>query len=434
MTRVTLTLALFGLLLSAAVTRAADPETVDRIVAVVGDEAILESELASQIQLVALQTGKQPKTQAELREMQKQILESMISDKLFLLEAKKDTSISVRPEEVDQALDEHVARIAQNFGSEDAFLKALSDEGLTLRDLKRQYRDEVKNQLMKQRLIQKKLYDVSVSRHEVEEFYKDYKDSIPPQPEGVKLAHILIRIEPSQAVEDSVKALASDLREKVLNGADFAALSARYSSLGAGANGGDLGYVSREDVVPEFARAAFNLQVGDISGVIRTQYGYHIIKAEGKRDDKLKLRQILLAAIPSPQDTARAYQLADSLMKELDAGADFAEMAKTFSVDDETRAKGGELGWFAVQQLPPEFADAVKGWKTPGEIRGPVKSRFGLHILKLIDYQPEKVYTLEDDYDQIKELARQHKTEEVVQEWVERIRKVTYIDNRLSQG
>lgn len=434
MKRFTYLLLLAGLLGVLAPVSYAQRETVDRIVAVVGDEVILASELANQMQLVALQSGRRPKSDQELQKLQKDVLESMIQDQLFLIEAKKDTSISVRPEEVDQALDEHVAKIAGNFESEDAFLQALADEGLTLRDLKKKYREEVENQLMKQRLIQKKLYEVSISRHEVEEFYKTHKDSIPAQPEGVKLAHILIEIKPSQKVEDSVQALAADLRTQVLDGADFATLSSRYSGLGAGANGGDLGYIAKSDVVPEFARAAFNLQPGDISGVIRTQFGYHVIKCEGKKEDRLKLRHILLPVIPSAADTTRAYQLTDSLLTELRAGADFAEMAKAFSNDDETRASGGELGWFATNQLPTEFADAVTGWKTPGEYRGPVVSRFGLHILKLMDYQPSKQYTLEDDFDQVKELARQAKTDDVVGQWIAKIRDKTFIEYRLDQS
>jgi peptidyl-prolyl cis-trans isomerase SurA len=409
-------------------------EVIDRIVAIVGNRVILASELASQIQLQAFQTGRQPKTKEELQQMQNEVLEQMISDQLFLMAAQEDTSITVRPEEVEQALDDHIARVAQGFESNEKFLEALAAEELTIRDLKKQYRSEIENQILKQRFIQKKLSSISVSRREVEDFYKKYKDSIPGQPEAVKLAHILIPIEPSQRVEDSVKELAMELRRRVLEGADFAAISAQYSSMGAGANGGDLGYVSREDVVPEFARAAFKLSVGDISGVIRTQFGYHIIKCEGKKGDRLKLRHNLLAVEPSGEDTMRAIRLADSLLQEARNGADFAQLAKMFSADNETRAQGGELGWFATEQLPAEFAAEVSGWKTPGEYKGPIQSQFGLHILKLLDYQPARQFTLKDDYDRIKEMARQQKAAKVIEEWISKIKKKTYIEYRLADA
>jgi peptidyl-prolyl cis-trans isomerase SurA len=406
-------------------------DVVDKIAVVVGDEAILASELANQIQLVAFQTGQHPEKPEEVAQFQKQVLEQMVSDKLFLKEAKNDTTIEVRPEEVQQALDEHIARVIENFGSEDAFLKALSAEGMTLRDLQKQYEQEIQNNLLRQRYIQRKLYNVSVSKFEVEKFYHDFRDSIPNQPEGVKLAHILLSIKTSSAIEDSVKAEAEKLRQRILDGADFASISSQYSSMGAGTNGGDLGFVSSDDMVPEFAAAAFKLNEGEISGVVRTQFGYHIIKCEGKNGEKSHLRHLLLAVQPSAQDTAQTMALADSLMQAARGGADFGEMAKVYTQDNDSRARGGELGWFAVEQLPEDFIPVVNGWTTPGEYRGPVKSKFGIHILKLLEYQPAKVLTLEGDFDKIKEMARQDKTGKMVDQWIAQLKEKTYIDYRL---
>ena len=419
------------LVISIALPARGEKEVVDRIVAVVGDQVILASEVASQLQMAAIRYGQHFKSQEEMNKFRDDVLNSMISDQLFLIAAKKDTTISVRDDEVDQALDDHIARISSQYDNNDDFLDALSQEGLSLRELRKKLRPEVKNQLLKQRVMQKKLSNVSVSRHEVEEFYNNFKDSIPTQPEAAKLAHIQLAVEASPEVEDSVKQLAQKLRQEILDGADFATISARYSSLGAGANGGDLGYVSRDEVVPEFARAAFNLSVGDISGVIRTQFGYHIIKCEGVRGDQLKLRHVLLAVQATREDTLRTAKLADSLMTAIRNGADFAALAKQFSSDNSTRAQGGELGWFDISKLPPEFAQAVKGWKTVGEIRGPVYAQTGLHILKLLDYTPEKRLTLTDDYDRVKEMARQQKLAEFTDKWIEEIKKDTYIDIRV---
>ena len=302
---------------------------------------------------------------------------------------------------------------------------------MTLRDLERQYEEDIRNNMLRQRYIQQKLYGVSASRYEVEKFYQEFGDSLPNQPEAVKLGHILLRIEPSPELEDSVRSLAGELRQRILDGADFATVSTGYSSLGAGANGGDLGFVERNDVVPEFARAAFKLNSGDISGVIRTQFGYHVIKCEGKRGTRLRLRHLLLAVSPSAADTALVMNLADSLAGEVRSGTDFAELAKAYSQDDDSRPQGGELGWFAAESLPEDFTQAVSGWRTPGEIRGPIPSGFGVHILKLLDYQPGKELTLEDDYDRIKELARQDKTGRIVDEWIAEIKQRTYLDYRL---
>lgn len=422
-------LAVLLLLVITSVTHA-QREVIDQILVVVGDNVIMSSEVASQLQLYMFQSGRQIQSEAELKKMQANILQQMINDQLFLIEAKKDTSISIRPDEIEKSLNDQIARIKQNFDSEEAFLDALATENLTVRDLKKRYRGEIENQLLKQRFIQRKLYSVSVSKKEVEEFYNEFKDSIPSQPEGVKLGHVLLPFQASAKVEDSVKERAMELRQMILDGSDFATVSSQYSSKGAGTNGGDLGYISRDDVVPEFGRAAFNLSVGDISGVIRTQFGYHVIKCEDKKGERLKLRHLLLFVEPTPEDSQKTINLADSLLQELRNGADFADIVKVYSIDNETRSRGGELGWFAVNQLPPEFAEVVTGWKTPGEYRGPLYTQFGAHILKLLEYQEEKKFDLNQDYDKIKEMARQDKTGKMVDKWIEEIKAHTFIEYR----
>ncbi len=427
-----LRIALF--LLALAVGRAsAEREVIDRIVAIVGDEIILASELAGQMQLISLQSGKAPRNNAEVEQLRNQTLDGMVSDRLFLISAKKDTSIHIRPEEIEQALDEHVARMKENFTSDADFESALAAEGLSVRELRKRFKSEVENQLLKQRYIQRKLFGVSVSKHEVEEFFKEFKDSIPVQPEALKIAHILLPFKASPKVEDSVKALAEELRSKAIEGADFASMSAQFSSFGAGTNGGDLGFISRSDVVPEFARAAFNLSPGDISGVVKTQFGYHIIKCEEKDGEKLKLRHILLGVVPTKEDSAYSIKLADSLINEIRAGGNFEELAKVFSDDNDSRPQGGELGWFAADKFPREFSKDLTGWKTPGEIKGPISSQFGAHIVKLLDYQPEKEYSLEGSFDELKELARQDKTGRLVDEWVADLKKLTFIEYHLDE-
>ncbi len=406
-------------------------QPLDKVVAVVGSDIILASELAGQMQLTALQTGKRPQTEEDVKKFQREVLDQMVSDQLFLQEAKKDTSINIRPEEVEQALQEQVQRVSARFKTNEEFLDALSAEGLTLRDLQKKYRDELQNQLTKQRYIQKKLTAVSVSRHEVEEFYGKFKDSIPAQPEAIRLAHILLKVTASKEVEDSVRTLVTGLRQQIQRGADFAAISAQYSSPGAAPDSGELGLVAHDDLVPEFGRAAWALQDGDISGVVRTQFGFHVIKCEGRRGDKLKLRHLLVMVQPAPKDSAAIRHLADSLLTLLRGGADFTDMARTWSNDDDSRVKGGELGWFALKEMPPEFADSVAGWKTPSEYRGPVASPNGLHILKLLEYQEEKRFALPEDYDKLKELARQDKTGRLVDKWVNEIKSRSFVEYRL---
>ncbi len=405
-------------------------EPVERIAAVVGSEPILSSELAAEMQLSAIQRGIRPQTKEEIDKFQSEVLNQIISDKLFLMEAKKDTSIKAAPEEIDQALEEHVKKVSSQFATQDEFLQELNKEGLNLRAFKKRLRPEVENELLKQKFISKKLSNISVSRQEVLEFYDKFKDSIPDQPEAVRLAHILITFQPSKGTEDSILKEAENVRKMAVAGGDFAALAATYSSASAALNGGDLGFVSRGDVVPEFARAAFNLSPGEISGVVKTQFGFHIIKCEEIKGDKAHLRHILLEVHPTPADSALSYKLVDSLINVIKGGGNFAELAKVYSADNDTRKQGGELGWFAKADLPADFIPAIDSLKNIGDIYGPVKSEYGLHILKLLEHQEARKFSFDQDYDRVKEMARQYKTSKFIEKWVEETKAKTYIEIR----
>ncbi|UCD94973.1 MAG: peptidylprolyl isomerase [Candidatus Zixiibacteriota bacterium] len=408
----------------------AEQEPIESIVAVVGREPIMASELAAQIQLVAIQQGLRPETQEDIEKLKEDVLEQMISERLFLIEARKDTSIKVLPEEVEQAQNDHIARISSQFESEEAFLTQLGREGLTLRSFKKRLKPDIENQLLKQRLISKKLSKISISKKEVLEFYELYKDSIPPQPEAVRLAHILITFQPSQATENSVLEAAEKVRQNAAAGADFATLAATYSAGPTAMTGGDLGFISADDVVPEFGRVAFNLSPGDISGPVRTQYGYHIIKCVEVSGKRARFLHILFEVNPTSQDSALSYQLIDSLNREIENGADFKELAKVYSADNDSRKQGGELGWFAIENLPPSFIDALDSMVNIDDIYSPVLSEFGLHILKKLDWQEGRVLTPENDFDQVREMARQSKTGEFVDKWLKEIREKTYVEIR----
>jgi peptidyl-prolyl cis-trans isomerase SurA len=420
--------ALITILVSIAPAFALEP--VDGIVAIVGREPIMASELAAQLQMMAIQNNIRPQSTEELQKFQTEVLNQMINERLFVIEAEKDTMIRVSDEEVEQALEDHIAQTAGQFSSEEEFLQQLAREGLNLRTFKKRLRPDIRSQLLKQRLISQKLSEISVSRQEVLDFYDKYQDSIPEQPEAVRLSHILITFQPSKSTEDSVRQLAEEVRKNVAAGADFAAMAARYSTGPSALSGGDLGFVSRDDVVDEFGRVAFNLAPGDISGAVRTQFGYHIIKSEEIKGKTAHLRHILFEVVPTAADSALSYKLVDSLLTEIKNGADFKELAKVYSADDDSRRQGGELGWFAIEDLPPSFAAAMAKMPNIGDVYGPVLSQYGLHILKKLDWKEHRKLNPTDDYDEIKEMARRIKTGEVVDKWLAEIKEHTYVEIR----
>jgi peptidyl-prolyl cis-trans isomerase SurA len=306
----------------------ASADVVDRIVAVVGSHIILESELESQVVQQAAQQHLDITAPGAGDELRKSLLDQMVSDRLMLIQAERDTSIKVSDAEVERELDAHLGRIQSQFPSPDDFYKQLASEGLTLAELRRRYRREVKNQLLKQRLIQSRVKDVQVSAPEVDQFYQAYKDSLPNQVAAVHLWSILYPVTISQATTDSILKFSEALRDSIVAGASFDDLARRYSADGSAASGGDLGWFGRGVMVPDFERAAFGLAVGEVSGVVKTQFGYHIIKSLERDGNRVHAAHILLRARYSPEDLEAAMVKAREVRLQLEGGADFGALAK----------------------------------------------------------------------------------------------------------
>jgi peptidyl-prolyl cis-trans isomerase SurA len=405
-------------------------EVVDRIVAVVDKQIILQSELETQVQLFAMQ-NKVDLNKAGVRDsLLSQMLDKMIQDKILLVQAERDTTISVTNKEVETALTSQIEKIKSQFASEDAFLQQLQAEGLTLKELRTQYRDEVRNQLFKEKFIQQTLEKVHISSGEVKEFYEANRDSLPEKPAGVRLAHILIGAAPSQATRDSIFQYAQLIHTKAVGGEDFAALAKTYSQDPSSGDGGDLGWFSKGTMVPEFENAAFALQPGQISDVVQTQFGFHIIKCTGKKEDKIKVSHILIRLLPSDEDLQKKLALADSLYDQIQKGADFATLAKQYSDDENTRDAGGELGWYAANDLMPGFKEALQNIEL-GQVSKPVNSDFGYHIIKLEERREATAIDPKEDYDTLAEMARREKTQKQLEEYIAKVSAGMYIDKRL---
>ncbi len=405
-------------------------EVVDRIVAVVDKQIILQSELDAQLQLYAMQSKIDLSRPGLKDTLRSQMLDKMIEDKVLLVQAERDTSVSVTNKEVEDALSAQIDKIKSQFATEDAFLQQLRAEGLTLKELRTQYKDEVRNQLLKEKFIQQELEKVHVSSGEVMEFYQTTRDSLPQKPAGVRLAHILISTLPGKATRDSLYQYAELIRKKALAGEDFATLAKTYSQDPSSSDGGDLGWFAKGSMVPEFENAAFALQPGQISDVVETQFGYHIIKCTGRKEDKIRASHILIRLLPSEADQKAKLELADSIYSQLQSGADFAELARKYSDDAGSRDSSGELGWYGADNLLPTFQQAIQGLEV-GQISKPVNSDFGYHIVKLEERRESSSLDPKEDYDTLAEMARRAKTQKQLEDYIAKISAGLYIDKRL---
>ena len=406
--------------------QARSQQLLDGIAAIVGDEIILDSEVAQYAITLALQMKldiqKEPQKFEELR---KNTLQNLVVQKILLAQARED-SIMVEDSQVDQVLDQQVNQWIQQIGSE---RKVEEYFGSPIRKVKRRVRREVREHLLVEKLQQEKLQKIKITRQEVEQFYQTMRDSLPEIKESVEISHVLREVTPSTESKQKARNKIAGILQRLRSGEDFAELARQYSEdPGSAAKGGELGFIQRGDFVKDFEEVAFALQPGQLSDIVETQFGFHIIQLLERRGEKINVRHILIRAEPTKADEERTVQLLSAIRDSCLAGADFAKMAERYSEDKTTVDEEGHLGWFEVEKLQlPEFKSVVQKLKV-GEISQPFRTRFGYHIVKLLNRREGGKLTLDRDWGQIEQWALMDKRNRVMQKWVEELKKKFYIE------
>jgi len=403
-------------------------EVLDKIVAVVDNEIILKSELDFQTNLLAAQKNIDP----SIPGLKENVLNSMIEEKLVLAQAALD-SITVSDEEVNQRIDYQINLFTQQYGSRE---KVEQIYGMSIEKIKRELRDEVRKNLMIQRMKDKKFSSVEVSRREVEQFFSTYRDSIGIIPEKVTIAHIYRNPKASSKARQDALDLAKSLLDSIKAGADFAELAQKYSQDPASAkHGGDLGYVKRGVFYPEFESAAYSLEVGQTSDVVESPVGFHIIQLLDKRGESIHTRHILIKIKADEQADLNTIDFLSALRDSIVKGdGTFADYAKKYSEDKQTSVFGGELGTFYMSQLDKSLIDPVSKLKE-GEISFPRRieygtDNYGYHIIFLEKRTPQHPASLDTDYTEIKKLADEYKKQEKYLAWIKELKEKIYWDIR----
>jgi len=405
------------------IAQAQSKPVLDKIVAVVGDEIILKSELDYQVQLTAYQNKLDP-NDAQLRS---KVLEALIDDKLILQQAILD-SVTVSDDDVTRQLDSRIQNLTKQLGSQQ---KVEEVYGMSINKIRSEFKDDMRKQLIIEKLKQQKFGDMKVSAVDVRNFYDTYKDSLPQIPEQVTLSHIFIVPKPSEKAREQAYSLAKSLLDSLRNGADFAALAKKYSQdPGSASSGGDLGWAKRGQFVPEFEHAVFDLKPGEISDIVETQFGFHIIQLLDRRGDQVHVRHILIQIPHLQADDDSVIVLLDSLRARAIAGESFAKLAREYSQDQDTKDLGGDLGTLTVDQLEPSFLSTVNKLKV-GEISMPEKitygRSYGYHIIYLRDRIPPHKVSVDQDYDRLSNMALSMKQNQAYLNWINQLKSQIYL-------
>ncbi|MFW6084113.1 MAG: peptidylprolyl isomerase, partial [Gemmatimonadota bacterium] len=408
-------------------------EVVDRVAAVVGDTVVLYSEiLESLLQAQAEGRDIPPEGTPAFDSLMSGTLNSMI-DQLVLLQRAQEEDISISEDVVEAETDRRFQEVRNSFSSASEFNQAIEESGRTLVQYRLYLRSQVRAQLMIERFVQQRsgsLPPVTVSDDEVREFFEENLSG-QSRPPTVSFEQVVIRPTPSEEAEAEALESIEEVVAELHDGMEFEVAARRYSEDPATRDdGGDLGWVRRSGIDPDFADAAWAARTGTPVGPVRTQFGYHVIKVDNVRGGERKIRHILVRPEIGQNDVARARELAEAVADSARDGVDMEHLARNHGLDDEPvrlpdvafdrLSQGGYGDYLQHLQAP-----------VPGEIVGPFETNVRgrrFVVLKILEFSPRGQLEFEDVREDLRRELREQKG---ITGLVQRLRTEVYVDVRL---
>lgn len=410
-------------------------EVVDRIVAIVGDTAILYTEiLESLLQLKAEGADIPDPGTLAFDSVARETTEQIV-DRLILLQMAKQTELQVPPEMLDGETDRRFQEVRNGFPTASAFQEAVQSSGRTLVQYRQFLRNQVRAQILIDQFVRQSresMPPVVISEEELQAWYAANLEG-QTRPASVSFEQIVVEPEPGQAAMDSARAEAERALDEIRGGEDFEIVARRYSDdLSNRETGGDLGWVRRSQLVPRFAQAAWAARTGTPIGPVLTRFGYHIIQVENTRGGERKIRHILIRPDMVPEDTERARVLAVALADSIREGFSVVELAERHGVE-EIPVRVPEIPFDELEQrLGPVYAEALSD-PIPGNVSGPsehsnlIPDRTVFVVIRVTEFKQQGAW----DFDEIREQVRERLTfEKGYERFVEEIRKDVYVDMR----
>lgn len=409
----------------------AQPITIDKIVAVVGDKAILFSDVEAQALQIQSQSGVNDTS------LRCNVLEDIIIQKLLLNQAEKD-SVTASDEQVDAELNKKIRYFVNQIGSVEKLEAYLGKSIIKIKD---DFRERIRDQLVVQQMQSKIAGNLKVTPSEVKTYFENIPtDSLPFIESEIQVAQILKKPPVNEIERQRVKRELIDIKRKIADGRSFASMAAFYSEdPGSAVKGGDLGFVGRGEMVPEFEAAAFALKGKEISEIVETTYGFHIIQLIERRGETINVRHILMSPKASADDLEKSRVKLDSISNLIKSGKiTFEDAAAKYSDDIDTKNNGGLMvnpatgsTWFEVSQMDQNIFFVIDKQKE-NEISDPVAVRVGekKEAYRLISLKarttPHRA-NLKDDYQKIQQAAEAEKKDKQVKNWINRKRQSFYI-------
>ncbi len=409
----------------------AQQKIVDRIVATVGNNIILQSDIENMYRQMMSQG------MTSQGDMKCQVLEDLLVSKLMLNQARID-SIEVSVAQVEMELDSRLQKFIDQIGSQKK-LEAYYDK--SMQEIRSDFRDLIRDQMLTQQMQAKIAEDITTTPSEIRTFYRRIpKDSLPVIPAQIEYRQLVRNPPYSEESKLAIRQKLLDLRKRVIDGEDFATLAILYSEdPGSAARGGELGFQGRSELVPEFAEAAFSLKMGAVSPIVQTKFGYHIIQLIERKDEKVNVRHILMKPRVTIAERKSALEFLDSTAKLIRADSiDFIDAVHFYSQDEETVMSGGIAvnpmtgdTRFQLDQLDQATAEAVNNLKLQ-DISDPFESKDMtgspvFRIIKITNRLEPHTANLKYDYSILTQMTKMSKQQQAMTDWIIEKQKTTYI-------
>ncbi len=405
---------------------------IDSIAVVVNDDVITNNEIAARLRSIEARMKASNAPLPEAADLRRQVVEAMIVERAQQ-QLAKEMGVKVSDQELDRA----IGRIAES-------------QKMSLQDMRNQmekegmpyatFREEIRNEIMMQRLREHEVDNkIQISDAEVDTYLAAEKAAAAEQVE-VNVSQILVSI-PQNATPEQIaarKARADEVARQLRTGADFAKIAATYSDAPDALKGGEVGWRDANRLPPLFSGELLKLSPGQVTPVIRSNTGFHLLKLVGKRNaaaaqqasavqQQSHVRHILLKVTPT-MTAVEAKRKLTELKERLDnKAAKFEDLARLFS-NDASASKGGDLGWMAPGDSVPEFEAVVNALK-PGEIGGPVETPFGVHLVEVLERKSDD-QSQEKERNMARNVIRERKMQEATEDWARQVRDRAYVEFR----
>lgn len=398
-------------------------QSIDKIQAIIGSEILLTSDIENQYNQILSQGV------IETENIRCDIIDELLLQNFLVHHAKIDSTIELNQDEIDSEINNRISYFEKQLGS---LAKVESFFNRSIESMEEELLYIVKDQFYTQKKQSKIISDVKITPNEVKEFYNQLKsEDIPLVPTKLELSQLVISPVLSEEKQQSIKDKLNNFRKRIYNGEDFKVLATLYSDdIVSANNGGELGFMKRGELVPEFERAAFKLKKDEISEVVESKFGFHIIQMIERRGEQINVRHILIKPKYSSLSLKNARDKINSIKADLDSSKiSFDEALQRFS-DDESKNNGGIIlnpktgtSFFTFDEIDPSIRYTVEKMKI-GDISDPSlsKSQDGTQaayrLIKLNNKIDEHKANVVDDFDLLKEYALANKKQKVLEKWV----------------